>query len=70
MMRKKSKIININEVKMGEKLASYFEKAKEKSGLSGQVKLAMMTKLSLDKAKLEPDSFENIKIFEEAIAKI
>ena len=50
---------------MGTKLESYFEKAKVAGGLSAQVKLAILTKMSSNQAKAEPDSIENIKRFED-----
>jgi hypothetical protein len=55
---------------MGEVLEAYFEKVKAKGGLVAQVKLAMITKMSLQKAKQAPDSPDNIALFEEALSKI
>ncbi|MBN2343800.1 MAG: hypothetical protein JXX29_22050 [Deltaproteobacteria bacterium] len=55
---------------MGVKLESYFEKAKADGGLSAQMKLAMLTKMSPAKAKDAPDDEANIKIFEDAMKKI
>jgi len=55
---------------MGTILSGYFAIAKNKGGLMAQVRLAMITKMSLEKAKQAPDSPENIKLFEEAIQKI
>jgi hypothetical protein len=55
---------------MGTILSGYIAIAKNKVGLMAQVKLAMITKMSLEKAKQAPDSPENIKLFEEAIQKI
>ena len=55
---------------MGAKLVAYFGKAKQKGGLEAQVKLAMLTALSQKTAKEAPDSPENIKKFEEAMAKL
>ena len=55
---------------MGTILASYFDKAKESGGIAAQVKLAMLTKMSLAKATGEPDSPENVKVFDEAIKQI
>ena len=55
---------------MGMKLAEYFDKAQVIAGLSGQVQLAMMTKLSAKKAMLAEDSPENIQMFEKAIAQV
>lgn len=53
---------------MGQKLASYFETAKAKGGLSAQVKLAAITKMSAAKAASAEDSPQNISLFEKAIA--
>lgn len=55
---------------MGFILAGYFDKAKAKGGLNSQVKLAMLTKMSLNTAKAAPDSPDNIKLFDEALAKL
>lgn len=55
---------------MGNILAGYFAIAKAKGGIVAQVKLAMITKMSLEKAKQAPDSQENIKLFEEAMKNI
>lgn len=55
---------------MGAKLVAYFEKARQQGGLEAQVKLAMLTKLSKKAAEKAPDSPENIKKFEEAMAKL
>ncbi|MFP3975954.1 MAG: hypothetical protein ACOC6S_03680 [Chloroflexota bacterium] len=55
---------------MGERLTTYFDKAKEKGGAAAAVKLAMITKMSSQQAKEAEDSDENIKKFEEAIAQI
>ena len=55
---------------MGKVLASYFNMAKEKGGLVAQMKLAIITKMSKEKALQAPDSQENIKLFEEVIRKL
>lgn len=55
---------------MGKKLLSYFEAAKAKGGLSAQVKLAAITKMSSAKATNEQDSPENIALFEKAMSMI
>jgi hypothetical protein len=55
---------------MGKILESYFDMAKAKGGMVAQVKLAMITKMSKQKAYQAPDSQENIRIFEEAIRKL
>ena len=55
---------------MGDILVGYFAKAKEKRGLEGQIKLAMLTKMSGQKAQAAEDSTENIAIFEKALSQI
>ena len=55
---------------MGARLIVFFDQAEKKGGLASQVKLAMLTKMSSKKAADAPDSPENIKLFEESIAKL
>jgi hypothetical protein len=55
---------------MGEKLIKLYAIASERLGLKGKMQLAVETKIPLTKAATEPDSPENIKIFEEAIEKL
>lgn len=55
---------------MGKVLKSYFDKAKEINGIQGQVKLAMITKMSGVQAMKAEDSDENIKLFEDALNQI
>ena len=55
---------------MGVVLASYYDKAKASGGLTAQVKLAMLTKMSAEQAKSAPDSPENQKLFEQAMAQL
>ncbi|NQT74452.1 MAG: hypothetical protein HQ553_17065 [Chloroflexi bacterium] len=55
---------------MGTKLEEYFDKVKEKGGLSAQIKLAMITKMARKSAATQPDSAENIAIFEDAMKQI
>lgn len=55
---------------MGQQLTAFYEKAQEKAGVGGKVKLAMITRMAAGKAAEEPDSPENIKMFQEALAKI
>lgn len=55
---------------MGVKLLSFYELAKAKDGVSAQIKLAMITCMSQQKAKEAPDSPENIKKFEDAMKKL
>jgi hypothetical protein len=55
---------------MGTVLVSYFDKAKQKGGLSSLVKLAMLVKMSRQDADKLPDSQENIDIFENAMKQL
>jgi hypothetical protein len=55
---------------MGAVLLTYFDKAKAKGGLAAQVKLAMLTKLSSQQASQTPDTPDNVKIFEAALAQL
>ena len=55
---------------MGEKLIKLYAIAGERLGLKGKMRLAVETKIPSTKAAIEPDSPENIKIFEEAIEKL
>ena len=55
---------------MAEKLLTYFDKAKQKAGLQGKIKLAMITKISSQDAGKIPDSPDNIALFEKALAQI
>ncbi len=55
---------------MGTRLAEYFDKVKDFGGLSCQVKLAMITKMSAKQALAADDSPANIQVFEKAMAQI
>ncbi len=55
---------------MGEKIVAFFEKAKTIGGFKGQMRLAVITKISLQKAASEPDSPENLKKVEDAMKEI
>jgi hypothetical protein len=55
---------------MGTRLASYFDKVKEFGGLSCQVKLAMITKMSSKQALEADDTPDKIQVFEKALAQI
>lgn len=55
---------------MAEKLLNFFDIAHQKGGISAKVKLAMMTKISSEKAANLPDSAENIALFENAISQL
>lgn len=55
---------------MGAKLEEFFAKAKAQGGLTAQMKLAMLTRMSPAKAKEAPDDEANIKVFKEAMKKL
>ena len=55
---------------MGEKLLVFYARAKEKGGLTAQVKLATITRMSSQAAAKAEDSPENIKIFQDAMKQI
>ena len=55
---------------MADKLKAYFEKAEKLGGKKAQMRLSMITKMSIVKAGEEEDSPENIKLFDEAIKEI
>ena len=55
---------------MAAQLMAFYAKAKEEKGVTGGVKLAMLTKMGPAKAVDAPDSPENIKLFKEALAKL
>ena len=55
---------------MAAKLSEFYKKAAQEFGLPGRVKLAMLTKIASEKAEAAPDSPENIRIFEQAMAQL
>ena len=55
---------------MGDKIVAYFEKAKAMGGFKGQMRLAVITKISLQKAASEPDTPENLKVVDDAMKEI
>lgn len=55
---------------MGAQLERYYAKAKERSGLPGQVRMAMLTQMTVKDAKAATDTPDNLKMFEEALSKI
>ena len=55
---------------MAEQLVSFFEKAKKMGGMKAQMRLSLITKKSIVKAKAEEDTPENIKKFEDAITEL
>ena len=55
---------------MGAQLAAYYENVGVEFGISGRMKLALLTSINSTAAATEPDSTANIKKFELAIAQI
>jgi hypothetical protein len=55
---------------MAIKLSNYFAQASSEFGITGRMKLAMLTKLSSERAAAEPDSPTNIKLFEDALVQL
>lgn len=55
---------------MGAKLLKYYDDAKELGGLKAQMRLAILTKMSSQKAEINDDSPENVNIFEKAMQEI
>ena len=55
---------------MGAKLKSYYEQVRLLGGTKAEMRLTLLSKMSLIKASDEPDSAENIAIFESALSEI
>jgi len=55
---------------MAAKLNEFYAQAAKQYGVMGRMKLAMLTKISSEKAGLEADSPENIKLFEQAMLQL
>jgi hypothetical protein len=55
---------------MASKLTDYYARAAKEFGVMGRMKLAMLTKVPSEKAAAEPDSPDNLKLFEQAFAQI
>ena len=52
---------------MASKLTGYYAQAAKEFGVVGRMKLAMLTKISSERAATEADSSANIQVFENAI---
>ncbi len=52
---------------MGVQLVDFYKQATSEFGVTGRVKLAMLTKVSSEKAQSEPDSAEAIKLFQKSL---
>ncbi len=55
---------------MGAKLMEYYDRAHKLGGFVAQMRMAMLTQLPSNKAKLAFDSAENIRKFEKALIEI
>jgi len=55
---------------MAAKLTEYYNLAAKEFGLSGRIKLAMLTKIPSEKAGTVQDSPDNIRIFEQALKQL
>ena len=51
---------------MATKLTDYYAQATAKFGMTGRMKLAMLTKIPSEKAATEPDSPANLQVFDAA----
>ena len=55
---------------MAARLNEFYKQAAQEFGLAGRIKLAMLTKISSEKAEAAEDSPENIRIFEQALQQL
>lgn len=55
---------------MAAKLESFYQQAAKEWGMTGRMKLAMLTKISSEKARSAEDSPENIRVFEDALKQL
>ena len=55
---------------MGQKLMQFYKLVDDSAGIKGKMALAQLTKIPSTIAALEPDSEENIKLFEEAVKEV
>jgi hypothetical protein len=55
---------------MAAKLVSVFDAAEKEFGFMGRMKLAMLTKIASANAAKEPDSPENVRLFEQAFLRL
>jgi hypothetical protein len=55
---------------MAAKLNEFYKQAAQEFGLAGRIKLAMLTKISSEKAEAAEDSPDNIRIFEQALQQL
>ncbi|HVP33173.1 MAG TPA: hypothetical protein VMT09_05925 [Steroidobacteraceae bacterium] len=55
---------------MAAKLNEFYKQAAQEFGLAGRIKLAMLTKISSEKAEAAEDTPENLRIFEQAMQQL
>ena len=55
---------------MASRLSGFYAQATSEFGITGRMKLAMLTKIPSERAASEPDSPDNIRIFEGALAQL
>ena len=55
---------------MAAKLTEFYTQASKQFGMSGRMKLAMLTKISSERAGAEADTPDNIRLFEQAMAQL
>lgn len=55
---------------MAGKLIEFYKQAAQEFGIAGRIKLAMLTKISSEKAEAVEDSPENIRVFEQALKQL
>jgi hypothetical protein len=55
---------------MAAKLTEFYAQASKEFGMPGRMKLAMLTKISSEKAGLAADTPDNIKLFEQAMLQL
>jgi hypothetical protein len=55
---------------MGAQLVRFYDEVAKEFGPIGRMNLALLTKISSDRAKSEPDSTENVNTFNQALAQL
>ena len=55
---------------MAAKLVASYEEAKKIGGMKAMMRMALITGIPSNKAESEPDSAENIALFEKALAEV
>ena len=55
---------------MAARLAEFYDQAAKEFGLAGRIKLALLTKISSEKAAAVEDSPDHIRLFEQALQQL